>query len=368
MLACHLSGGVDSTAVVALARQYTAPRAFTLSFGVDGYDERPLAEATARALGVPLEVIGVDGPTLVETLPEAVARTEGLGINGHLPAKFLLSRAIRGAGLRVCLSGEGADEALLGYPHLRQDLLRAAGAPREHEARLEAANRAAIGVMLADGTQLPTDAVAARLGFVPSWLAAKAALGARTRPLLAEALRHEQRAADPILALVEACAPSGADHPVERASDLWTQTALPRYILSTLGDGAELAYGVEGRVPFLDHPLFAFARGLPLDFKIRSGVEKWVLREALRGLVPDDVVRRPKHPLLAPPLVTTALEPLRELALSSTSALFDRARIERLFDHVAQLPPAERGPWDPPLVMAASASCLEQALGLSEGA
>src|SRR6185503_13750331 len=126
-----------------------------------------------------------DGAAIADGWPAAVAHGEGLAINGHLVAKWALSRAMRAAGVIVALTGEGADELLGGYAHLRRD----AGVDAEHDASR--------GVMLPEGDGLPLDGVRARLGFVPTWLAAKATLGRRVRALLAPDLRAQFADDDP---------------------------------------------------------------------------------------------------------------------------------------------------------------------------
>src|SRR4029079_16990034 len=130
---------------------------------------------TARALGLDHTVVEVDGAAVAAHWADAVAHDEGLAINGHLVDTWLLSRAMRDAGYKVALTGEGADEVLAGYAHLRAD----AGAIVDGHA-------ASRGVMLpGGGDRLDTRGVHARLGWVPTWIAAKASLGARVRWLLA---------------------------------------------------------------------------------------------------------------------------------------------------------------------------------------
>ena len=81
-----------------------------------------IAEQTARHFDQPFEVVQVRQMDLLESLEEAVWMGETLAINGQLPAKYVLFKRLREAGIKVVLSGEGADEALLGYPHFKQDL------------------------------------------------------------------------------------------------------------------------------------------------------------------------------------------------------------------------------------------------------
>ncbi|HXT99736.1 MAG TPA: asparagine synthase (glutamine-hydrolyzing), partial [Polyangia bacterium] len=298
-VAVQLSGGVDSTAVAALAvRHRPDVRAFTVSFAAGGdYDEVAIARASAAAIGIPLEVVTLDGPAIADIWPRAVAHAEQLAVNGHLAGKWALSRAMRDAGCKVALTGEGADELFAGYPHLRRD----AGAAASHEASHEASR----GLMLPDGEGLPTDGVRARLGFVPTWIEAKATLGRRVRSLLAPDLVARFGADDPYGALVERA--HVTDGPaVRRSAQAWMASALAQYILRTLGDAMEMAHGIEGRVPFLDPMVADAALAIAPDALVAGEIDKPVLRAAVRDIVPPAVLARPKHPFLAPPLSVLA--------------------------------------------------------------
>lgn len=332
-----LSGGLDSSSVAALAK---TPDLFTVGFDAAPYDELAVAAATARRLGARHHAVRVDAPRLLEALPEAVERAEGLAVNGHLPAKFLLSRAVREAGVRVLLTGEGADEIFAGYPHLREEAT-------------DPADLLTRGIMLPAGPGLPLDAVRARLGFVPTFLEAKASLGARLRPLLSPDFLARVRGRDPFAEFIGAFDVPGrleGRARLDQSLYLWCKSALAVYILRTLGDGTEMAHGVEGRLPFLDTPLVDFALRVPPALKIRNGREKHLLREAVRPLVTEEVAARRKQPFFAPPLGPPAREALRAARLP---AFFDRDAVDAL--DVA----------DDPLVWTIlSASALEERLRL----
>jgi asparagine synthase (glutamine-hydrolysing) len=372
-VAFQLSGGVDSGGVVALAAHLgcEAPPCFTIAFDDHGYDERASAAELAAHVGADLRVIEAPASALVDAFGPAVEQGEGLVINGHVAAKFLLSRAVRAAGYKVVLTGEGADEVFAGYAHLRQDSW--AGEGGEHGergahgeaklARLEAENQASAGIMLAAGPALELDAVRARLGFVPAWLAAKATLGHRVGSLLA----GDARGAPPFdayrlfLAGVDVGGQLRGRARVHQSLYLWTKTALAGYILRTLGDGMEMAHGVEGRLPFLDHRLFELARSLPPSLLIRDGVEKHVLREALGPFLPASTRARQKHPFLAPPFASAARELWHDLLRPpSLPAAFDEARVRAALAGLDALPEAERRALDPALCLAASAAVLQR--------
>lgn len=353
----QLSGGLDSTSVAALAaRSGGALPCFTVAFADGGaYDERAVAARTATELGLPLHVVEVDAAAIAAHWPEAVAHGEGLAINGHLVGKFLLSRAMRDAGFKVALTGEGADELLAGYPHLRQD---AGVAPVGH-----AASR---GVMLPAGDALSTAGVQARLGFVPTWIAAKASLAARVRPLLAPDLVRAHAGVDPYAALVDRLGVARLrEVPLRASASAWMQTALASYILRTLGDGMEMRHGIEGRVPFLDHHVAEVAWTIAPAALVAGPLDKPVLRRAVAGVVPAHVRARPKHPFLAPPLATLAPALVQDTlrAHARRSALVNGAALIDVLDRLPGMTAEEQQRWDPALMLLLSAAILEARYG-----
>jgi asparagine synthase (glutamine-hydrolysing) len=357
----QLSGGIDSTSVAALgARAGGLGGAFTVAWtgggAGDPYNEAALAAATARELGLPHTVVELDGGAIAAHWAEAVAHGEGLAINGHLVGKWLLSRAMQGAGFKVALTGEGADELLAGYPHLRADA-GAAAAAHGH-----AASR---GLMLpAPGdVGLATDGVRARLGYVPTWIAAKATLGRRVRELLAPELVRRFAGADPLAALAERLGGErlrGAP-PLHVSAATWARSALAQYILRTLGDGMEMAHGIEGRVPFLDHRVAEVAFAIEPRVLAEGGLDKPVLRRAVAGLVPAAIAARPKHPFLAPPLARLAPALVQDTlrAHARRSPLVDGARLAALLDALPAMADVELQAWDAALMLILSAAILE---------
>jgi asparagine synthase (glutamine-hydrolysing) len=363
----HLSGGLDTTAVVALAKQHLSgpPVCFTVGFDVPGYDELDQARESAAFLGAELRDIPVSLRDQLDHLSDAVYFSEGLAINGHLSAKYLLARSIRAAGFKVVLSGEGSDEILGGYAHFRQDLLADDPAAL---AALHAANADMAGIQLPEGDGLPLDAVRERLGFAPAFLQAKATLGLRMRSLLRREFVAEFAGVDPYRGFLDSVGPISRDwHRVNVSSYLWSKSALANSILRTLGDGTEMAHAVEGRLPFLDHVLFEFVRRVPVGLKIRGGVEKWLLREALRDVLPPAVYARRKHPFTAPPLTRFAPGFLRDhlcAAALRDSPFFDPAAVTRYLDRLADAPEREQTAADPALMLVLTSVLMQQRFGL----
>lgn len=370
----HLSGGLDSSAILGLAT-YMAQKpldAFTVRFDHDGYDEFDFARETATQLGARLHPVHVTQDDLIYGMADAVYHGEGLAINGHLAAKYLLNKAIRNAGFKVALSGEGSDEIFAGYPHMREDLLRfesANDAAATAQQNLYATNMASAGVQLAHGAGLPTDAVTAALGHTPSFLAAKATLGLRVTALLQQPAKTDAYAG--FMAAIDITQLQNR-HPVHQAAYLWSKTALAGYILRTLGDGMEMAQSIEGRLPFLDHHLFESVRRLPVGMKIKNGVEKHILREAVKPVITQTIYQRQKHPFMAPPVSVFANDKLMTyvadtLASASFKSMpfFDAKKAQALLTQLPGMPARDRTAFEPVLMMMLTSHILHQHFGLA---
>lgn len=352
-VACLLSGGLDSSLILALAaRIHDEPvPAFTLSFGgaAAGYDESAAAREVAAHVGASLQEVRVGPRALVDALPAAVRAADTLVINGHAAARGLLAAAVRDAGFRVVLTGEGADELFAGYDHVRSG---------GHDPTT-------VGVMLPHGPALSTAAARARLGFVPTWLAAKAGLGHRVRSLLRPDFVAAHAHRDPVAELLDLTDVRGqlaGRHPVRQALYLWTRSALANYILRAVGDGQDMASGVEARLPFLDHHLAARALAAPIPDLLRGGVEKHVLRQAAAPLLPAHIANRRKHPFLAPPAIDAArdalAQALRDQLDAGAPAFVDPDAVERSLSELGGRDATARAAWDPALMMILSATLL----------
>jgi asparagine synthase (glutamine-hydrolysing) len=361
--AFQLSGGIDSAAVLASAATLGGPLdAFTVAFeDSPDYNELAMAGTVARHLGATLHRVPVRDRDVAESFADAVAHAESACINIHAAAKFRLSRAMRDAGFTVALTGEGADEIFFGYAHLRADLAGGVDA-------IVSTNTASAGLMLPDGDGVSTASIAEALGFVPTWIAAKAVFGRRVRELardewLARVRDHDAGRA--LLAGFDIRARLAGRGRVEQSAYLWTRLALEGYILRALGDGLETSHGIEGRIPFLDHVLVERLRQMPLNLKIRNGIEKWVLREAMRDRLPAELVRREKHPFLGPPIGAEFLALANDLVASRSfgcQPVFDPARVRDLLTRLPGMPAAQRKAYDPVVCFVVSLAVLQDRL------
>ena len=379
---CYLSGGLDSCAVLGLAaRHHPDPiRAFTLTFDRPDYDEEREAREMAARTGAEFYPIPIRQDDLADHLADAVHQAESFCLNAHGVAKFLLSRAVRDAGYKVVITGEGSDEILGGYAHFRRDMLmynregQDSGAVAAMLQQLEQLNPVSRGLLLPHGASKPLDQVKRRLGFVPSWMETFSARAAKMDDLFSTDFLERAGSRESYGALLnelDVRGQLGGRDPVHQSLYLWSKTLLPAYILTTLGDRMEMAHSIEGRVPFLDHHVVEVARSQPVNQKINGMTEKYVLREAVRDVVTETVYRRQKHPFLSPPatlnqtgkLNAMVQDTLRGSTLASLP-FFDQRKVVDLLDRVDTMDEGSRVANDQILMILVSACVLHERFGL----
>jgi len=286
-----LSGGIDSSTIVALSAEHikrypagphqAAPRvAITASFPGFVDDESARASLMARAAAIDHVVVPLETGDLLETLACLLEEQDEPFISSSVLAQRSVMRAAAAAGVKVMLDGQGADELLGGYPHYRYPwllgiALTSPGAlPRAVRAlyRLGISPSVAVRQALLAALQLGPTGVApiGRASRPPSWIGP---VLRRANPLPLRPHGLEARGATPL-----------ARHLV-RAVLSTSLPALLRY-----EDRNSMRFAIEARVPYLDHRLVEAAMLLPDRLKIDRGITKAVLRRAARGAVPDVIL------------------------------------------------------------------------------
>jgi len=307
-LGALLSGGVDSATVVALMRQSgTRPvKTFTIGFTESGFDESGHARAVAAHLGTDHTEIMLSPDDARDLIPNlADWYDEPFADSSALPTRLVAQIARRD--VTVALSGDGGDEAFLGY-----NRYRAAAAWRRLRRVPAPLRRAAAGVL----RRMPSGAWNGLAGDKLHKLAGL--LDAEDADAAYKQLVSHWR--DP-----QALVPGGRDEatPVwaaakripdfaERMAFLDTATYLPDDILTKL-DRASMSTGLETRVPLLDHRVVEFAWSLPKHMRLRRGESKWLLRQVLYRHVPRRLIDRPKTGF-AVPIAAWLRGPLRDWA------------------------------------------------------
>jgi|SRR5215213_503001 len=151
--------------------------------------------------------------------------------------------------------------------------------------------------------------------------------------------------------------------PVKQILYFWMKSLFVNYVLA--GERLDMAHAVEVRLPFLDHKLFEFARSIPAMWLARNGGQKYLLREAVRPFVTDEVYLGTKQPFFAPPMLigNPMYQLLHDLLRSQnfkSVPFFDQASVIRFLDELPHMDDQTRKSMDPLLFMMASISVLHQ--------
>jgi asparagine synthase (glutamine-hydrolysing) len=296
VVGAQLSGGVDSTTIVATASRYTAAlQTFTVRFPGSVYDEWDTVAKTSQALNVQSAAVMFQDSDLFEFLKPAGFHAEWIPENSHGIARFILSKAIHDGGLKVVLAGEGGDELFGGYGHFQKDLTHTLSMPSG------SGQAKAVPAGSAGGEHNPLSNWLARTGYVPAWMAQRHyEITQWVLPLLADDYVAQVRGRDPLEGFLEHGVTERLRElaPFHQSLYVFNKTRLPNYIL--IGERLDMAHAVEVRLPYLDHHLFECVSRMPLELYRRHGQEKYVLRRALRRLMSTEHIGT-KRPFLAPP-------------------------------------------------------------------
>jgi asparagine synthase (glutamine-hydrolysing) len=346
---CFLSGGVDSSSVLGMAAKHSFEpiRAFTIAFDRAGYDEGPIAHETAVQVKADFQPVLLNSSDFANHITDATWHAETLDTNPRGVARYLQSRAVHDSGYKVVLSGEGSDEILGGYGHVRQDLL------------LNNTKQLSAKTILPNNTPAFLANVQQTLGFVPSWLKKVAVDRSFFHLLLAPDYAKEFAKWDAYGVFLNQFDVQGQlanRPPVIQSLYLWSKSILPNYTL--FAERLEMANAVEARLPFLDHHVFELVREMPVSLLTHGTREKYVLREAARSFLTDTVYARPKHPFTAPPatlttnnhLYTLIQDTLRSSVMASVP-FFDQAAVIALLDELPVMSERKRIALDSILMM-----------------
>lgn len=306
----YLSGGLDSSATAALARRHTSGplAAFSLSFDDPRFDESEHQDRMADALGVEVHRVMVMDSEVAEALPRVVRHAEK-PMTRTAPGPLLaLSALVRQTGFKVVLTGEGSDEMFGGYNLFQEAAVRRFWA-RQPESRLRpllfgrlypylSRDLAAGGGLMAQFfkngmLELDDPLYSHRPRFRTT---------ARNLKFLAPEVRAISDAVgSPEERLLTRLPADFSDKgPLGKAQHLEMITFLTGFLLHSQGDRMLAANSVEGRFPFLDVHVAELAAALPERLRMNGIREKYLLRKALKGVVPEEINKRPKRPYRAP--------------------------------------------------------------------
>jgi len=296
-LGVFLSGGIDSSAIAALAAKHVPAgnlNTFSIGFSDPTFDESAFARLMAKELGTVHHHDVLDLDKSVELLPDIVSRLdEPLGDGSLLPT-FLLSRFTRQC-VTVALGGDGGDELFAGYDPFR--------ALRLAQVYTKVVPRPVHGAIRALAARLPVSHANISFDFkikrtlsglsypAPLWNAVwMGAAEPREFPALFDGPSSVEEIYSEAIEAWDRC--RQPNH-MDRSLQFWTNLYLQDDILAKV-DRASMLCSLEARSPFLDIDFANLARRIPWQLKLRDGQTKWILKRALEPLLPREIVHRPK--------------------------------------------------------------------------
>jgi asparagine synthase (glutamine-hydrolysing) len=270
-----LSGGIDSSSLAHLAAVHGNLRGFTYGGADEPLSEGPIVAEVARRAGLPMRYVpSASGKTLVDEFDDALAAQDAPFFGYSVIAQFAVCRAAREDGVKVLLGGQGGDEVFMGYHKFRLFRARELAA---HGDWFGAAGMAWQGLRAVGASSFTLQALRRGVGRYGFGERAVGRLRSHVRPGSVPAMGY--RPTEPLWR--------------RQARDV---TALSLPTLLRYEDRNSMAHGVESRHPFMDYRVVELGLALPESVKLRDGVGKWILREAMAdGLIPQVKAARGKR-------------------------------------------------------------------------
>lgn len=304
----YLSGGLDSSGVTAKVAVHfnNHLQTFGVRFEDHAFDEGQSQDLMAQQLGVRHTELIASGRAIADAFGDVIYACEKPLLRTAPTPLFLLSNAVRQAGLKVVLTGEGADEFFGGYNIFREAKVRHFWARQpDSQRRPELLNHLYAYVLtdpkikknwqafFARGLETPQDPL---FSHCVRWFNTS-----RTKVFFSEGLRSQIGDYDACGQLRQMLPESfNSLDALSKAQYLESAIFLTNYLLSSQGDRVAMAHSVEIRLPYLDYRVMKLAAKLPSKWKILGLKEKFLLKKLFKHTLPPEVVNRPKHPYRAP--------------------------------------------------------------------
>jgi asparagine synthase (glutamine-hydrolysing) len=282
----YLSGGMDSSLVAVLASRLSPDperHTFSITFGDKEICEAPFQRLVAGEIGSRHHEIRFDWQEIESRLKTVIYHCECPLKESYNTCSLALSAAARAAGIKVVLAGEGADELFAGYLGYRFGF----GMQRAAEDPLEAELEEEIREHLWGDRSI-------------SYEKDQVQVRELKRDLYSDALNRFLPTFDCLERPLVNKERLQGRHPLHQRAYLDFKLRLSEHLLSEHGDRMVMANSVEGRYPFLDLRIIDFARRLPPELKVKDYIEKYIVKQLARGLVPEPVVQREKFGFRAP--------------------------------------------------------------------
>ncbi|MEO5912681.1 MAG: asparagine synthase (glutamine-hydrolyzing) [Luteolibacter sp.] len=300
----YLSGGLDSSMIVAMACKLKGPAINTYTVRVDepGLDELSGAQQSAKHIGTAPPIVQDFRPEdALEMYPELIRAAECPVVDTSCAALLKLARRVHENGQKVVLTGEGADEWLAGYPWYKiAKILDSVNS----FAGLKLGDRALHGYLRLSGVpQYPLDhrhQLQAAVGGPNAWINSYGVLALSKLRLYGEPMRELTEKSTPWKDLGMNLERARKWHPLNRSLWVGARVTLAGHLLQAKGDRVAMNSSVEVRYPFLDEEVFDFTSRLHPDWKLRGLRDKHLLRLVAERWLPPEIARRQKVIFRAP--------------------------------------------------------------------
>ena len=317
----YLSGGLDSSliATMGLVAKGTRFSTFSLRFEASEYDETHYQRLLARHIGSDHHELLVTPDQIAAVFPQVILHTERPVLRTAPAPMFLLSKLVHDRGIKVVLTGEGADEMFAGYDLFREARVRRFWArrpqstmrPRLLERLYPYLARSPVSAQAITRQFFGRDldrSLEPGFGHGPRWQSTRS-----VQRLFSGEFRDRVAKREAVAEFVGSLPRDFARWtPLAQDQFIEVRTLLSGYLLSSQGDRMLMANSVEGRFPFLDRSVAALAESLPASHKLRVLDEKHVLKKAGVGLIPAEILNRPKQPYRAPDAMSFRSNAARE--------------------------------------------------------
>lgn len=302
-VASYLSGGVDSSTVVAMAKDIlgAAPATFTVKIRDPKLDETEQAAIISKHLSANPYVVACGSDEIVSNYQRLLVATEAPVTDTSCTALMMLAAKVHEKGFKVALTGEGSDEWLAGYPWYKFDRL------------IEWIGKASAGKLppmmqrgfhrwlgCNDEAMAYLDRCAQSSGGMHPFQRFYDLLGASRFRFYSAGMLSRLGGHDPYLSIESDVSRAAKWHPINRSVFWAGKIHLPGQLLSLKGDRIAMSQSVEMRYPFLDNNVFDFLSGIDPKWKLKGLTEKYLLRRVAEKWLPKSVAWRPKGMFRAP--------------------------------------------------------------------
>lgn len=312
-VAAYLSGGLDSSVIAALVKKYTGSnlKTFSVAFEDKEFDESSYQMEMAKYLGTDNSVITCSSNDIGKSFQDVVWHMETPVLRTAPVPLYFLSKLVRESGIKVVLTGEGADEIFAGYDIFKEAKIRQFWARFPDSKRRPLLLQKMYPYLSNSPSSLgaytekffdpkPMSVDDPFYAHYPRWKTTSA-----IKLFYSDSMKDSLRKSDPVGDLGKTLSPEAGEWDyLSKAQYVEMKTLLSGYLLSSQGDRVAMANSIEGRFPFLDHEVVELCANIPPRLRIRGLKEKFILRESMKDLLPEQIGMRTKQPYRAPDSVS----------------------------------------------------------------